>query len=112
MKDYNYDGKIYKVSSQGVVYSSSGKTMALVDNGTGYLQVTLNSCNKRKKIYIHRIVWTVFKGEIPEWLEIDHIDNNKKNNCLKNLCLKTRKKNMEKMLKENPHVMNNLIQNR
>ena len=42
---------------------------------------------------IHRLVWETFNGEIPEGLEIDHMDNNRKNNALSNLQLVTRTEN-------------------
>jgi hypothetical protein len=110
MKDYEFNGKIYKISQNGIVYSPTGKIMALIDNGTGYLQVTLNSGNMRKKIYIHRLVWETFNGQIPTNLEVDHLDENKSNNNLSNLTLVTRKENMTKMLKSNPHILLNLKQ--
>lgn len=115
----NYEDS-YCVSEFGRVFSKDrfqgnrvikSKEMSLVSNGTGYLQVTLNRNYKRKKIYIHRLVWETFKSPIPKGYEIDHIDSDKSNNKLSNLQLFTRKENMAKCLKENPHVLNNLMQN-
>lgn len=52
-------------------------------------------CYKEHKIvYVHRLVYEAFKGEIPEDLEIDHIDRNKHNNNPDNLRLVTRTENM------------------
>ena len=45
-------------------------------------------------VYIHRLVYEAFKGEIPEGMEIDHIDRNKRNNNPDNLRVVTRKENM------------------
>lgn len=110
----------YQVSDCGKVFSKDrpqgnrtlkAKEMALVSNGTGYLQVTLNKNNKRKKLYIHRLVWETFNSLIPEGYEIDHVDSDKSNNKLTNLQLFTRKENMKKCLKENPHIEDNLVQN-
>ena len=51
-------------------------------------------CYKEHSIvYVHRLVYEAFKGEIPEELEIDHIDRNKHNNNPDNLRLVTRKEN-------------------
>jgi hypothetical protein len=116
----NYEN-YYKVSDCGVVFSKDrvqgnrtikARKMALVSNGTGYLQVTLNLNNTRKKIYIHRLVWEMFNGPIPKGYEIDHINCNKADNQISNLQLMTRKENMSKCLKDNPHIENNLLQNK
>ncbi|EOU3097717.1 HNH endonuclease signature motif containing protein, partial [Yersinia enterocolitica] len=42
-------------------------------NGKGYLQVTLN----RKPYRVHRIIWEMHNGPIPEGMQIDHIDHNR-----------------------------------
>lgn len=64
----------------------------------------IRSYKRRTKHYIHRVVWESFNGQIPEGLEIHHIDE------LTNLTLVTRKDNMKLMLKSNPHVLKNLRQ--
>jgi hypothetical protein len=79
------------------------------NNGSGYLQVNLtNSIGVRKKYYVHRLVWLTYKGDIPEGFEIDHINCIKTDNSIDNLQLLTRKDNMRKCLKDNPHIINNL----
>lgn len=50
-------------------------------------------CSKNNIVYIHRLVYESFKGEIPEGLEIDHIDRNKRNNNPDNLRVVTRIEN-------------------
>lgn len=79
------------------------------DNGIGYFQVktTLSGTVHRK--YLHILVWEAFKGSIPTGYEIDHIDCDKKNNNLANLHIVTRKENMIKCHKQNPHIINNLL---
>lgn len=37
------------------------------------------------KVYLHRVIWETFKGEIPKGYVIDHIDNKPENNDLSNL---------------------------
>lgn len=119
-KDIQSYEDMYHITKCGRVFSKDrfsvnriikAKEMSLVSNGTGYLQVTLNKDSKRKKYYIHRLVWETFNGSIPKGYEVDHIDCDKNNNALCNLQLMTRKENMAKCLKHNPHIENNLVQN-
>ena len=49
---------------------------------------------------IHRFVYECFKENIPDGLEIDHIDNNKHNNHIDNLQAITHKENMQKMSRD------------
>ena len=70
----------------------------MMDNGYGYL--FFNLCDKNleePKIYTqHRFVYEVFKGPIPRFFEVDHINNVKTDNRIKNLQLLTHKQNIEK----------------
>lgn len=47
----------------------------------------------RHPILWHRVIWQYFKGDIPEGMQINHIDENKANNALSNLNLLTPKEN-------------------
>lgn len=52
-------------------------------------------CYKEHSIvYVHKLVYEAFKGEIPKGLEIDHIDRNKHNNNPDNLRLVNRVENV------------------
>lgn len=95
----------------GNVYNKSipGKIKSPVDNGTGYFQIGLGENAKCKRLYVHRLVWETYNGEIPTGYEIDHINSVKSDNRLVNLRLVTRIENMDKMILENPHVLKNLI---
>lgn len=42
-----------------------------------------------KTLGVHRIIWEMFNGEIPEGMLIDHLDGNPHNNVLSNLSCKT-----------------------
>ena len=63
--------------------------IGLVDDGYGYL-----TCLKDgKRQFVHRIVMAEALGvqELPEVLDIHHIDGNPKNNSMDNLALVTHK---------------------
>ena len=47
----------------------------------------------RRTAYVHRMVYEAFKGEIPEGMEIDHIDRNRCNNNPDNLRVVTKSEN-------------------
>jgi hypothetical protein len=48
---------------------------------------------KSQKYYLHRVIWTLLKGEIPEDCVINHIDNNPHNNNINNLELCSKAQN-------------------
>ena len=63
---------------------------------SGYLNAGLyNKPGAKNKKYFraHRLVWQVFMGNIPEGMEVDHKNNNKKDNRLSNLQLLTSSEN-------------------
>jgi hypothetical protein len=55
----------------------------------GYIGIYI----QKKYHWAHRIIWTIFNGEIPEELFIDHIDGNRSNNFIENLRLCTTQEN-------------------
>lgn len=72
-------------------------------NSNGYLIVGLSKNGKRKTFRIHRLVYETFIGNLPQWvatddgkhrMEVNHIDEDKTNNCLWNLELITQKQNV------------------
>ena len=66
-------------------------------NNRGYLRTSVRKYGGRYKGYlVHRFVWECFNGIIPEEKEIDHINNNKKDNRLCNLQLLTHQQNCKK----------------
>lgn len=91
-----YEG-LYQVSNYGRVRSMwYGKVRILKQdkNNKGYRIIKLCKNGKRKKFYVHRLVYEAFNGEIPEGYEINHIDENSLNNRLDNLNLLTHKANI------------------
>lgn len=54
-------------------------------SNTGYLQVTLYSNKKRSKLLVHRIVAEAFVPNPSNHPHINHMDEDKTNNCASNL---------------------------
>lgn len=85
-----YNG-LYQVSNMGRVkslnYKGTGKEKILkpATNKEGYLRVGLCKDGKRKRFRIHRLVAIHFIPNPNNLPEVNHIDENKTNNCVENL---------------------------
>ena len=91
--------KKYFASKDGKVLSlkrKEKKILKLKVKGIGYYYFTLYENNIKKDYYISRFVYECFKGDIPNDKEVDHIDNNKENNSIKNLQLLSHEENIRK----------------
>lgn len=80
---------------EGKVWSyKRNKYIGAQHRNTGYVSAPLTNDNGVVKMWLlHRLIWTVVNGEIPEGMEINHIDENKNNNIISNLNLMTPKEN-------------------
>lgn len=67
-----------------------GDVVGVTPNSLGYRRLRLN----KKLHYQHRVIYEMFIGEIPEGMEVDHIDGNPSNNLLCNLRLVSHNENM------------------
>ena len=90
----------YQVSNKGVVkslnYNHTGKEKILkpFKNRDGYLLVKLYKDGKMKHFYVHRLVASAFvQNDSLFNNEINHLDENKENNCASNLEWSDRKHN-------------------
>lgn len=87
----------YYASKKGVIYcKKSGKILKLRDNSKGYLTFAIFHNSNFKNYYVHRYVYECLHGIIPKDKHVDHIDNNKINNNIKNLQLLIPKENIWK----------------
>lgn len=77
----------------------AGKIAGTVDKD-GYMVV--NRCGKLHRA--HRILFEMAHGPIPDGLEIDHIDGNRRNNSLSNLRLATRSQNSSNSVKRSDNA--------
>ena len=89
----------YAASKNGDILSlKSEKILKMKKIRGGYLSFVI--CDKKlekPKDYLqHRFVYEVFKGEIPRCKQVDHINEVKADNRIKNLQLLTPQKNSEK----------------
>lgn len=101
-----YEG-YYQVSNKGrvksisrkIVYKNNDihyvneKILTPCINKSKYLQVSLYINNKDTKEYIHRLVAKTFISNPDNLPDINHIDENKANNCVENLEWCTKKYN-------------------
>lgn len=97
-----YDG-LYEVSNFGRVRSVSRvdsygrhrkeKVLTPHDN-KGYMQVGLYKNGKMSWHFVHRLVAEAFIGIRPNGYEVNHIDEDKANNCANNLEYVTRTENV------------------
>lgn len=103
----NLQGKIFYVSDEADIWSevyrgARKKTVSIIEHritpvANMYQSVHYrNRDHKMLSILVHRLVWLAFNGEIPQGLEIDHIDQNKHNNRLDNLQVATHSENVKK----------------
>lgn len=91
-----FNGK-YMVSDKGRVKSFAygrERMMSLREKKNGYLRVTLYQ-NRHFYRYVHRLVAEAFIGGT-DGMQIDHLDNNKKNNQLENLEVVTQRENLRR----------------
>lgn len=83
--------ELYQVSNMGRVkslnYNHTGKEkiLKLMDNGQGYQRVKLCRDGKVKLYYVHRLVASAFCENPMGYNEVNHIDENPKNNKTDNL---------------------------
>lgn len=99
---------IYQVSNLGEVRSldryvnhnyggkrlSKGRVLAQWKSNAGYLMVSFMVDGVKTSHLVHRLVVESFMGDIPDDLQVNHIDENKENNHLNNLNTMTPKENM------------------
>ena len=89
----------YAVNKNGDILSlKSEKILKMTKNNSGYLYFKIydKKLEKPKDYLQHRFVYEVFQGLIPSCFEVDHINNFRSDNRIKNLQLLTPQKNSEK----------------
>lgn len=88
----DYEGS-YEVSNLGQVRNSKTNQVLRPGSARGYLTVHLRKNNASKAFYIHQLVLRHFIGMRPDSFAASHLDANKNNNCVTNLCWESYGKN-------------------
>lgn len=95
------DFENYLVSNTGKVKNcKTNKLLYINDKGSKYYHVDLWKNNKRKRMYLHRLVATAFVFNSDNKPAVNHIDANKYNNNAYNLEWVTYKENTEHAVKK------------
>jgi len=90
-----YEG-LYQVSDIGRVRSvASGNIKALAKNSTGYYRADLWKDNAGRKVFIHRMVYAAFHGDIKKGLIINHKNGSPLDNRASNLEMCTHLENSQ-----------------
>lgn len=85
----------YEVSNLGKVRNiKSGIVLKPQPDKDGYLRLGLYENNKKKKLFLHRIIATTFIDNPEAKPQVNHIDENKLNNDLSNLEWCTARENL------------------
>lgn len=83
-----------------IINTRTGRVLKQGKNQKGYNMITLSSNGISKIKCVHRIMYESYVGNIPNGLEVNHMDGNKGNNSIKNLALITHTENIQ-------HAVNN-----
>lgn len=82
----------FRVDPDGSIWRLNGAESRAEKQGR-YLQIQFRVEGKNYYVHVHRIVYLVFYGDIPEGMEINHIDGYKWNNHPRNLECVTKSQN-------------------
>lgn len=97
-KDIKGYEQLYQISNLGNVrslnYNHTKQSKIIKPNTNRYLQVTLCQNGRLQYLAIHRLVYETFVGEIPEGMQVNHINEDVKDNRLENLNLMDCKTNI------------------
>lgn len=85
-------GDVVRVSANSG--TTPGRKLRPVVLRSGYVSASLSRGSIVKQFRLHRLVWSAFRGSIPEGKEINHKNGDKTDNRLTNLEIATRSENM------------------
>lgn len=104
-KEFKQYDDFYSVSKDGDVFSThSGRCLKHYIDHDGYHRVDIHGAHMK----VHKIVYMVWGGNIPDGMQINHIDDNKDNNNIQNLYLGTQSENISDCISNN-HRCGNVL---
>lgn len=86
----------YTVFTDGRIHNKDGTDKSFKTNKKGYQFTNFYYDGKLHTHVVQRVIWTAWRGEIPDGHEIDHINNIRSDNRLDNLQLLTKSQNNQK----------------
>lgn len=90
-KIYNVEGLLYNESSRtGLVWANDRANGAVPAGSSAGSLLDSGYYTLSPRGYVHRLIWQLLNGPIPEGMEIDHINGNRSDNRIQNLRLVTR----------------------
>ena len=89
----NYEGYSFDLNNNQVYSHYKKKYRKLNVNVRGYYYIQLWKNSKIKTLQLHRLIYEMYNGTIPEKMFIDHIDCNILNNNITNLRLANKSQN-------------------
>lgn len=93
MKSYEAVASLTHYSQGRLVCNRTGKFRDTTKQTAGYAACKASVNGKVYRDLVHRVIWFMHHGIIPDGMEIDHIDRDKLNNSIENLRLVTREGN-------------------
>ena len=106
VKDINYivssDGKVYSTNNYGGAKYHQEITQRM--NTDGYMQITVGLTDHRTQYRVHRMVAEAFLPNPNNLPEVNHKDNNRKNNCVDNLEWCTHEYNIQYSIDSGNHI--------
>lgn len=96
----------YAITRHGSVWSEKSQKWLLthVDNVAGYVTIGLMQNGRQHPVCVHRLLLETFVGPCPPGMQCRHLDGNKLNNDLDNLCWGTRSENYADSVVHDRHV--------
>ncbi len=90
------DGNLYNKVHRGY-QAPIGAVVGSINN-KGYILTKI----KGKGLKVHRIIWEMHNGKIPDGMQVDHINEKKADNRIENLQLLTNQQNTSRSSKAKP----------
>lgn len=87
----------YKATLCGKIIGKRGNILVTFPKANGYYCFSQSEGKGNpNQTLVHRFVWSFWNGEIPEGMQVDHLDGDKSNNAIHNLQILSSEENTAK----------------